>query len=469
MKTILFELNEVPFKVLETYLDRNENTAFHRLMLKAKVAETITPDANWLHPWCTWATLHRGVDTEKHMLTNLSQDLTEVDMEFPPIWKILASHEVDIGIGGSLNSWPMPNDISSYKFYLPDTFASDAQGFPDEVSKFQDFNLSMVDKSARNVSTGISGGKALGLIPHLLKLGFTFNTANKIINQLASERYNSSRKGRRRILQGVLAFDVFYKQLVTQKPTFTTFFTNHVASSMHRYWAAAYPEDFDRNDFAPDWIKAYSDEINYSMKQADEMIGKLLSFVDKNPDYNLILTTSMGQSANLGKSISKQIYVKNPDKFMGKLFLDSEDWTRRRVMLPRFAVVINESKAEIVRQRAQSIKVAGQKVKHEERAGNFHMFHFGMENVPEEDAYIEIGNQKFTLEDAGLENTTIEDQSSSSGYHMPTGIWISYNSNNTQSVKLNAQVDTREIVPSLLQRHEVDIPGYMKKPSISLF
>jgi hypothetical protein len=327
----------------------------------------------------------------------------------------------------------------------------------------------MVDKSARNVSTGISGGKAFGLIPHLLKLGFTLNTAGKIVNQLASEKKNSSRKGRRRVLQGVLAFDVFFKQLITKKPTFTTFFSNHVASSMHRYWAAAYPEDFQKNDFDPEWIKTYSDEINYAMKQADDMVGKLLSFVDKYPEYNLILATSMGQSANLGKSISKQIYVKNPEKFMNKLLLNSEEWTRRRVMLPRFAVLINETKAEIVRQRAQTIKVAGQKVKHEERDGNFHMFHFGMENVPDEDAYIEIGNQKFTLEEAGLENTTIEDQSGSSGYHIPEGMWISYNSNNSKGLRLNEQVDTREIVPSILERHDINKLHYMKKPYTDLF
>lgn len=468
-KIIIFELNEVPFQVLETYMNQHQNTAFHKLMQGAVTAKTTSPDSKWLHPWCTWATLHRGVDTEKHMITNLSQDLGEVDMEFPPVWKILANNGVDIGIGGSLNSWPMPENITPYKFYLPDTFASDAQGFPEEISRFQDFNLSMVDKSARNVSTGISGGKALALLPNLLKLGFTVKTARKILSQLASEKQNSDRKGRRRILQGVLAFDVFYKQLKEKQPSFTTFFTNHVASSMHRYWAAAYPEDFKANDFDPEWISKYSQEIDFAMVQTDEMLEKLLNFVNSHSEYTLIVTTSMGQAANLGKKISRQIYVTKPEKFMNKLFLEENEWSKRRVMLPRFAVVVDEAKSEMVSQRASHIKVAGQEVRYEERSGNFHMFHFGMENVADEDAYIEIGNQKFTLEEAGLENTTIEDQSGSSGYHIPTGMWISYSAQNQIKSRVTESVDTREIVPSILAQFELDIPDYMAKPSSGLF
>ena len=35
------------------------------------------------------------------------------------------------------------------------------------------------------------------------------------------------------------------KQLELHKPSFSNCFTNHVASAMHRYWAAIFPEDFD--------------------------------------------------------------------------------------------------------------------------------------------------------------------------------------------------------------------------------
>jgi predicted component of type VI protein secretion system len=41
-------------------------------------------------------------------------------------------------------------------------------------------------------------------------------------------------------------FDIFMNQLERTKPGFTTFFTNQVASSMHRFWAASFPEEYAR-------------------------------------------------------------------------------------------------------------------------------------------------------------------------------------------------------------------------------
>jgi hypothetical protein len=38
------------------------------------------------------------------------------------------------------------------------------------------------------------------------------------------------------------------RQLERVQPWFTTFFTNHVASSMGRVWAASFPEE---------WIRTY--------------------------------------------------------------------------------------------------------------------------------------------------------------------------------------------------------------------
>ena len=37
-------------------------------------------------------------------------------------------------------------------------------------------------------------------------------------------------------MQAILSFDVYEKYLLKEKPEFTTYFTNHVAGMMHRYW-----------------------------------------------------------------------------------------------------------------------------------------------------------------------------------------------------------------------------------------
>ena len=94
--------------------------------------------------------------------------------------------------------------------------------------------------------------------------------------QLIHERINKARKARRRTYQTVLGFDVFMKLLATKKPDFCCFFTNHVASAMHRYWAAAYPEHFQDQTFTEEWTKDYKDEINFSMQKADAFLKKLI-------------------------------------------------------------------------------------------------------------------------------------------------------------------------------------------------
>ena len=37
-----------------------------------------------------------------------------------------------------------------------------------------------------------------------------------------------------------ILFDAFMSSLIREKPDFCTFFTNHVASSMHRFWEASF-------------------------------------------------------------------------------------------------------------------------------------------------------------------------------------------------------------------------------------
>ena len=37
---------------------------------------------------------------------------------------------VSVGICGTLHSFPVPEDISSYSFYLPDTFAAEPTAYP---------------------------------------------------------------------------------------------------------------------------------------------------------------------------------------------------------------------------------------------------------------------------------------------------------------------------------------------------
>src|SRR3954452_17783591 len=105
---VLFELNEVPLRVVRQFADRHPDSAFARILAKGQRWDTFTPDKGHLSPWITWPTLHRGVASDQHHIIALGQNVGEVDRLFAPIWKLLAGAGRRVGMFGSLHSYPPP-------------------------------------------------------------------------------------------------------------------------------------------------------------------------------------------------------------------------------------------------------------------------------------------------------------------------------------------------------------------------
>ena len=121
---IVYELNEVPKKLFEFYAAAFPNSAFSKLLKEARCFETETADVGSLSPWVTWPTMHRGVQNTDHEISDLGQDLSPVNKEFPEVYELLASQGVKVGVFGPLHSYPLPNDLANYAYYVPDTFAA---------------------------------------------------------------------------------------------------------------------------------------------------------------------------------------------------------------------------------------------------------------------------------------------------------------------------------------------------------
>lgn len=462
-KIILFELNEVPFSILDEYCRRRPSSNLARRMQECRQRATVTEDQGHLSPWITWPTLHRGVGNEKHCIHDFGQDLSEVDKAFPPLWSILASYGIRTGVCGSLHSYPLPGKLENYDFFLPDTFAAGPESHPETLSAFQDFNLTMARASARNVSGNVAWKAAVELMRNARALGLKAGTMAEVGLQLIHERTNPARKVRRRTFQSSLAFDVFMKSLATARPSFATFFTNHVASAMHRYWAAAFPGDYEEFGYDDGWVKTYGSEIFFAMDMADRFFGRLISFVDANPEYLLWVTSSMGQAATSAVPIDTQLYVTGPDRLMTGLGMGQEDWAAMPGMLPQFNIRVSQSAAGRFRAVLGGVSIDGGPVSFREGENGFFSLDFGQPNLKDLESHVvALDGKRVTFESMGLQNVSIEDQTGSNAYHIPEGCLLAYDPKDRGRKKERGEaISTLEIAPAILRNFSVPVPGYM--------
>jgi hypothetical protein len=464
-KIIFFELNEVPYRVIDRYCQAHPTSALARLLARSVQYETHAADSGELAPTKTWPTVHRGVNNDHHGLTNFGQDLSEVDQAFPPIWQIAARHGVEVGVFGSFFSFPMPAQLDHYAFYMPDAFASDSDAHPPELEAFQSFNLAMSRASMRNVSKGIDLPKAAQLLPQLPKLGFTGQTAVGIARQLVGERRSPRIKTRRRTHQTMLGFDVFMKQLQTRQPAFCTFFTNHVAATMHRYWAATFPEDYQQFNLADDWVAGFRSEIDFAMDQTNALVERLLRFVDGHPDYLLMVVTSMGQAASRAESVSSCVSIDQMAQFLGYLGLQPADYEERPAMAPIFNVVIQPAKSALLRQHLGHLTIDGKPFA-QELYEDFFEFAFGPFQNYQGPEFVEIGADRVSFDQIGFANMAHEDGVYLTGDHIPQGALLVYNPQcpEPRSAVERRQISTLDIAPALLQNFSIPVPTYMNRP-----
>lgn len=464
-RIILFELNEVPLRIIDEFCRWHPESALARYLPQCHQYETYAEDIGHLSPWKTWPTVHRGVTNDRHLIADFGQDLSEQDKEFPPLWEILRKSGVKTGVCGSLHTYPPPKDYENYSFFLPDTFAAGAECFPDKLELFQKFNLSMARESARNVSSKIAWSDALNMLRASSELGFRMRTFVDVGRQLVDERLRSWKKSRRRTYQAVLGFDIFMKQLDQYRPQFATFFTNHVAASQHRFWAAAFPKDYEHFGYDQKWVNTYSHEIEFAMQKFDAFFARLVKFVENNREYVLWVTTSMGQEATEARALETQLYLVEPAKFTAAMGLEPSDWELRPAMLPQWNAFVRAHKTAAFREALGKLQIDGAPLTFREAQGGFFSLDFGQPNLYERNDAIRFDGHPMSAQDLGLKNVEIEDKSGASAYHIPQGSLLVYDADHRDpKQKHRPQVSTKEIAPTILQNYAVQVPPHMVKP-----
>jgi hypothetical protein len=76
---VVYELNEVPWRVIDWYVRSKPDSSLGRMLNQANTLTTVTRDEGELHPWTTWPTLHRGVPNSLHNIRFINQSLQRLN------------------------------------------------------------------------------------------------------------------------------------------------------------------------------------------------------------------------------------------------------------------------------------------------------------------------------------------------------------------------------------------------------
>lgn len=340
---LLLEVNEIPWRVIDKYLSNPKYKNLRKFFDSSLQYTTTTSDSGELSPWVTWPTFHRGLINDQHGVQNLGQDPST--FRGTPIWEEIRKRGGTIGVCGSMQSWP-PQDPGHNGFYIPDTFAHDKACIPSKLEPFQEFNLGQVRRNTRVVDNEIPKPlKAVNVALSAIRGGVRFKTLGRVARQILAERSDPNLTKRRPIFQTVLFWDVFSEQFrAATPPAFSTFFTNHVAGVMHRYWHDVFPEDFANGRMTPPAPSGQEPLMQFAIQVLDDMLGDVIAWTECNPELIVVFASSMGQEAVAREEHEGvELVVEDLDRLMSAVGVSSAQYSRLLAMAPQVAVDIPDA------------------------------------------------------------------------------------------------------------------------------
>ena len=380
--------------------------------------------------------------------------------KYPPLWDILQDNGYTIGIFGSLQSYP-PQIKKNVLFYLPDTFSPKPKAYPNNLEIFQEFNLKVCSEN-KAISTNISKELYFKFVELFFKRILSFNSILKVIIQVLKEKFNPKYRSRRSLIQPILGFDLFYKSLNKFNPQFTTFFTNHVAGIIHRYWRDLFPEDFSDNELEiKDNFKRES--VIKAMDIADRQINKLMKYCDKY-SKNLWVASSMGQEKRIQIASSMDIQIFDMKLFLESLNLNPNNYKEKPAMQPDICIKCkydNDLKKLIkaissIRDNANN-QILTQRYESQDKVINLSL---KITQVLLNEKIIKINNQIKNPKNVGIKFFR---RDPGTAYHTPKGILIMYGNDTSKFEIPDELLDTTKIAPMILKIFGIKSPPYMKK------
>ena len=334
---ILYELNEVPWEIVDHYVRRRPDSNFAALVKTGHSLTTINNGPEKLQPWRTWPSLHTSM--YDHNSFDLGQD--PKTFRGDPIWDVAEKAGLSIGLFGPLQSWPA-RQFAHGGFYVPDTFSVDSKTYPASLSRFQDFNLAMTKKMGFDSNVALSPKMLAGAGVDLLRQGLTAKSTATLVRHLIKERKEKRYKTFRSAMQVVPGFDLYWKLQRKHRPRLSIFFTNHVAGMMHRFWGDGMPGYTDKYEYSPDEI--YGTFVMAAMDIADQQLGTIRKYLADNPQTMLVVAASMGQGPVEARfSETNMFLLDDRESFVSALGLKPIEWGM--AMYPMLSLVFADEES----------------------------------------------------------------------------------------------------------------------------
>ncbi|KAA0098138.1 hypothetical protein CIW49_15915 [Mycolicibacterium sp. P1-18] len=473
---ILYELNEVPWSIVDYFVEKRPHSNLAALLDGGLSVTTVNTGPETLTPWRTWPSLHNSM--YDHNSFDLGQDPTTFRGE--PIWNVAEKAGLSVGLFGPMQSWPA-RQFAHGGFYVPDTFSQDSETFPATMRGFQDFNLSMTQTMAFDANVALDPKALARAGVDMLRHGVTPRSMATVARHLVRERKDYRHKAFRAALQVLPGFDLYWKLHVENNPRLSVFFTNHVASMMHRFWGDAMPGYTDLYDYTPDDV--FGGFIEASMELADQQFGRIRKYLAANPRTVLVVAASMGQEpveTRFGEA--DMLLLEDHDRFAAHLGLNCAEWAL--AMYPMLSAVFADEEdarnavAPIESVVAEGIGPVFSRVRLEGKTVTFLLRGYetavaGAGSGPDVSSpmtFTPAGSaQTVTAAPAELGFTTrTRTGGDNSGNHIPQGMLLAYGAGIGPD-PARREVDVLDVAPSLLANVLGVGPGPMMQGTPSLF
>jgi len=455
---ILYELNEVPWEVVDYYVQRRPESNLAALITGGHSLTTIHEDSEklqGLQPWRTWPSLHTS--SYDHNSFDLGQDPATFRGE--AIWDVAENAGLSVGLFGPLQSWP-PRQFAHGGFYVPDTFSKDSKTYPPQMQRFQQFNLAMTSENSFSADAPLDLKTFLATGVDLVRQGLTPRSASTLATHLIRERKEPRYKAFRPSLQVVPSFDLYWRLHRKIEPRLSIFFTNHVASMMHRFWGDAIPGYTEKHNYVADDV--YGSFIVAAMDFTDQQLGRIRKYMASHPQTVVVVAASMGQGPIEIRFTDRGLFVlEDHQRLVSQLGLKPAELGL--AMYPMLSLIFaDEADAAAAVGPLASVVAEGggplfTRFRPEGRTLSFAIDNFAVEKADEESGkstrlqYTPAGQQPGAvgaLNDLGL-GFRARIGGDNTAYHVPEGILLAYGQGISPEPS-RKEVDVLDVAPSLL-------------------